>query len=238
MTGWAAKRFWKAATAELAPAGWEVRLDGRPVRTPAKAPLTLPTEGLARAIAAEWEAQGETIDPTAMPLTRAANAAIDKVTPQRAEVVAMLAAYGETDLLCHRAEAPEELVRRQAEAWDPLLSWAGEALAAPLTPTRGVTHVAQPPESLGRLRAEVDALDPFALTAFHDLVALSGSLVIGLAALKGEAPAEALWRASRIDEDWQEELWGRDEEAARVAVLKRRDFLQADRLLGLLRSEA
>lgn len=236
MTGWAAKRFWKAASAEMTPAGWEVRLDGRPVRTPAKAPLTLPTEALARAVAAEWEAQGEVIDPTAMPLTRAANAAIDKVGPQRADVVAMLAAYGETDLLCHRAEAPEELVRRQAEAWDPLLSWAAETLAALLKVTRGVTPVAQPPESLARLRAEVDALDPFALTAFCDLVAISGSLVIGLAALRGEAPAEALWQASRIDEDWQAELWGHDEEAARVAALKRRDFLQAVTLLGLLRS--
>lgn len=234
MTGWTAKRFWKAATAETAPGGWEVRLDGRPVRTAAKAPLVLPTAALARAVAAEWDAQGATIDPAAMPLTRAANSAIDKVTPQREEVVAMLAAYGETDLLCHRAEAPEELVRRQAEAWDPLLSWAAAALSAPLIPTTGVIGVPQPAESLARLRAEVDALDPFELTAFHDLVALPGSLVLALAALRGQAPAEALWQASRVDERWQEELWGSDEEAARAAALKRRDFLQAMRFLDLL----
>jgi chaperone required for assembly of F1-ATPase len=238
MSGWTAKRFWTAATAVEGPGGWEVHLDGRPVRTPAKAPLRLPTAALARAIAAEWQAQGEKIDPAAMPLTRAANAAIDKVTPQREEVVAMLAAYGETDLLCHRAEAPAELVRRQAEVWDPLLDWVAEVLSAPLTPTTGVIGVPQPPESLARLRAEVAALDPFELTAFHDLVALSGSLVLALAALKGQAPAEALWQASRVDETWQEQLWGRDEEAARAAELKRRDFLQAMRLLGLLRPGA
>lgn len=237
MTGWAAKRFWKAATVERGPAGWELRLDGRPVRTPAKAPLVLPTEALARAIAAEWEAQGERIEPATMPLTRAANAAIDKVTPQREEVVAMLAAYGETDLLCHRAEAPEELVRRQAAAWDPLLAWAAQALGAPLTPTTGVISVAQPPGSLARLRDEVAELDPFQLTALHDLVALSGSLVLGLAALRGQALAEALWQASRVDEDWQEELWGRDDEATRAAALKRRDFLQAAQLLRLLRAD-
>jgi len=236
LTGWAPKRFWKAATAEAAPGGWEVRLDGRPLRTPAKAPLMLPTAALARAIAAEWNAQGATVDPAAMPLTRAANSAIDKVTPGREEVVAMLAAYGETDLLCHRAEAPEGLVRRQAEAWDPLLAWAAEALSAPLIPTVGVIGVPQPPESLARLRAAVDALDPYELTAFHDLVALSGSLVLALAALRGQAPAEALWQASRVDEGWQEELWGADEEAARAAELKRRDFLQAMRFLGLLRA--
>lgn len=236
MTGWAATRFWKEATVETGPEGWQVRLDGRPVMTPGKAPLVLPTEALARAIAAEWEAQGGRVEPATMPLTRAANAAIDKAGPQRREVAAMLAAYGETDLLCHRAEAPAELVRRQAEAWDPPLAWAAEALSAPLVPTTGVIHAAQPPASLGRLRAAVDALDAFELVGLHDLVALSGSLVLGLAALNGQAPAEALWAASRVDEDWQAELWGRDEEAARAAEAKRRDFLQAIDLLRLLRA--
>lgn len=236
MSGWKAKRFWAEARTAEAPGGWEVRLDGRPVRTPAKAPLVLPTRALAEAIAEEWDEQKDEIDPRRMPLTRAANAAIDKVAVQRDEVVAMLAAYGETDLLCHRADHPEELVRRQRESWDPLLAWAAAALGASLAVTEGVIGVAQPAESLDRLRAEVDALDPFELTAFHDLVALSGSLIIGLAALKRAESAETLWRASRLDEEWQAELWGSDAEAAEAAEEKRAAFFRAIRLLDLVGS--
>ncbi len=234
MTGWTAKRFWKAAAATRGPAGWEVRLDGRPVRTPAKAPLVLPNRALAEAVAAEWEAQPTEVDPRTMPLTRASNAAIDKVAPQREEVVEILAAYAETDLLCHRAEGPEPLVRRQAEAWEPLLAWAATALAAPLVVTTGVIRVAQPPESLARLRDEVAALGPFELTGFHDLVALSGSLVIGLAALRRHRPADVLWELSRIDEAWQAERWGQDAEAAQTAARRHTDFLRAMRLIELL----
>ncbi len=130
--GWTAKRFWQAATAEATEGGFTVRLDGRPVKTPAKAPLVLPTLALAQAIAAEWDAQTGTVRPATMPLTRAANSAIDKVAPMRAEVIAELAGYGGTDLLCYRAEGPEALVARQAAAWDPLLDWAATALRAPL----------------------------------------------------------------------------------------------------------
>lgn len=235
MTGWAAKRFWTAATAEPADAGWTVRLDGRPVRTPGKAPLVLPTRALAEAIAAEWDAQRETIDPRAMPLTRAANSALDKVAPQRAEVVALLAAYGATDLLCYRAEGPAELVRRQAAAWDPLLAWAAGTLGARLCTVAGVMPVDQPADSLARLAAELDALDPFALTAAHDLVALPGSLVIGLAALHGAVDLDTLWAAASVDERWQEELWGRDDEAAATAEGRRAAFREAARFLALVR---
>lgn len=237
MSGWKAKRFWKVATVAPAEGGWQVLLDERPVRTPAKALLVVPTRALAAAIAAEWDAQEGTVDPRAMPLTRAANAAIDKVSPQHAEVVAMLAAYGETDLLCHRAEGPEALVRRQAEAWDPLLAWAGRELGAPLSATAGILSVAQPAASLARLRAAIAALDAFELTAFHDLVALSGSLVIALAAERGQAGAEDLWLASRIDETWQQEMWGHDEEAEKAAELKHQDFLQAVKFLSLCRNQ-
>jgi chaperone required for assembly of F1-ATPase len=238
MTGWAPRRFWTEARIEAGAQGWEVRLDGRAVRTPAKAPLVLPTRALAEAIAGEWREQGDRIDPRTMPLTRAANAAIDKVAPQRAEIAAMLAAYGETDLLCHRAEGPAELVRRQASAWDPLLGWAAETLGAPLVVTAGVISVPQPAASLVRLAAEVEALGPFELAAFHDLVALSGSLVIGLAALRGAGEGAALWQASRIDETWQAELWGADAEAAAAGAERRRDFLQALRFLDLCRAPA
>lgn len=238
MTGWKAKRFWKAAAAVAGPDGWEIRLDGRPVRTPGKAQLAVPTRALAEAIGAEWDAQGPEINPLTMPLNRAANAAIDRVAPQREGVVAHLAAYGETDLLCYRAEGPGELVRRQAEAWDPILAWAAGTLGAPLLTTVGVIGIAQPAESLARLRAALESLDPFALTGLHELVTLSGSLVLALAAERGLAPPEVLWAASRIDEDWQQELWGRDEEAAEAAARKRGAFLQAHRYLTLCRTES
>jgi chaperone required for assembly of F1-ATPase len=239
VTGWAARRFWtEAEAAPAADGGWEVLLDGRPVRTPAKARLLLPAGALAEAIAAEWAAQDREIVPATMPLTRAANAAIDKVRPQRASVVAMLAAYGETDLLCHRAEAPAELVRRQAGAWDPLLAWCADALGARLVPTVGVMPEPQPAASLAALRAALEALDDFELTAAHDLICLPGSIVVGLAAVRGHGDIEALWQASRIDETWQQELWGEDEEAAEAARRRHADFLAAARFLALARSGA
>lgn len=234
MNAWAPKRFWKEATVEREAEGFGVRLDGRPVKTPAKATLLLPSRALAEAAAAEWDAQEEKIDPATMPVTRAANAAIDKVRVQFAEVAGLIAAYGETDLLCYRAETPQELADRQAEAWDPLLDWADAALSARLTATAGVMHIAQPEEALNPLRARVHGLNHFELTALHDLVGLSGSLVIGLAALDGWADADTLWHLSRIDEAWQQEQWGLDEEAAEVAAKKRVEFAQALRFYKLL----
>ncbi len=145
MSGWAAKRFWTKATAEPADTGFTVRLDGRAVKTPAKAPLLVPTLAMAQAIAAEWDAQQGRVRPETMPCTRAANSAIDKVAPLRAEVIAELAGYGGTDLICYRATGPEPLIDRQRAAWDPLLHWAATSLNAPLTATHGVMHIAQPP---------------------------------------------------------------------------------------------
>lgn len=233
MTGWALRRFWSEARAEPVAGGFGVRLDTRALRTPAKAALVVPTRALAEAIAAEWQAVEGEVRPAGMPLTRAANAAIDKVARQHAEVVAAVAAYGASDLLCYRAEAPEALAARQASAWDPLLAWAGAALGAPLAVTRGILPCAQPPESLARLEAVVAACDAFALTALSELVSLSGSLVIGLAALAGHAPGAALWEASRIDENWQEEHWGSDAEAAAAAAARRAAFLAALRFHAL-----
>jgi chaperone required for assembly of F1-ATPase len=227
MSGWKRKRFWSRAHVAPREAGFAVLLDERPVHTPARAALVVPTRALAEAVAAEWDAQEGEIRPLTMPMTRSANAALDKVAPQFAEVAAHIAAYGETDLLCHRADGPEPLVERQAEAWDPLLDWARSALRAPLVSTVGVMAVTQPPESLAALAARVAAQDAFALTALADLVALSGSLVIGLAAQDGVLPPEELWRRSRIDETWQESQWGIDAEAAAVASRKRGEFLHA-----------
>lgn len=198
-----------------------------------KAPLVVPTLALAEAIAAEWQAQDGKVNPETMPFTRTANSAIDKVAPQMDEVAAMLAAYGGSDLLCYRAEGPPDLVARQAEGWDPILIWALEALGADLVVTAGVIHVEQPKESVLRLHERVAGMTAFQLAAFHDLVAISGSLVLALAVIGGRVTAEAAWSLSRIDEDWQISLWGEDEEAAEVAGRKRAAFLQADRFYGL-----
>lgn len=234
MSGWARKRFWK--TVEVAEAegegGFAIALDGRRIKTPAKSPLLLPTRALAELVAEEWRAQGTVIDPETMPATRFANAAIDKVRGQRHEVAEMLTAYGETDLLCYRAEAPTELIERQAAAWDPLLDWAAERFGVGWVRTSGVMPARQPAGTLSRLATHVERFTPFQLTAFHDLVAMPGSLVIGLAATEGHATPETLWEASRIDEDWQVEQWGRDDDAAALAEQRRRSFLRAARFFA------
>lgn len=235
MSAWTARRFWTTASAVPVEGGFTIHLDSRPVKTPLKAPLILPTEGLAGAVAAEWLAQTGKVRPETMPFTRTANSAIDKVVPQFGEVAAMLSAYGGSDLLCYRAEAPEGLVARQAAAWDPLLHWAATALDAPLTATAGVIHIDQPKASLARLDVLVRDLTPFELAAFHDLVALSGSLVLALAVTKGRLGADAAWRLSRLDEEWQIEAWGQDEEAAELTEVKHLAFLQANRFFGLCR---
>ncbi|WP_138935507.1 ATP12 family chaperone protein [Roseovarius arcticus] len=234
MSEWAAKRFWKEASVTEADTGYGIALDGRPVKTPAKAALVVPTRALAQSIAAEWNAVAERIDPRVMPMTRSANAAIDKVAHQHAEVADMLAAYGETDLLCHRAIAPQELVLRQSEEWDPLLDWADSFLNARLMQTPGVIPADQDSVALERLRARVHAQDNFALTALHDLVSLSGSLIIGLAAQNGAYAPDMLWQTSRLDEAWQAELWGADDEAEQMAAIKRAAFLHAHEFFCLV----
>ncbi|MCP1168999.1 ATP12 family chaperone protein [Limimaricola litoreus] len=234
MSEWKAKRFWTQATVEPVEGGWQVLLDGRPVRTPAKAALVLPSERLARAIAEEWQAQGEKIDPRAMPATRTANSAIDKVSVQRDEVAEMLAAYGGSDMLCYRAEGPAELVARQSAEWDPLLDWAEARFDARLVSVAGVMPVAQDAAALERLAAPLRDMDPFALAAFHDLVALSGSLVLAHAVTEGHLGASEAWRLSRLDEEWQIEQWGEDEEAEALAQMKRAAFHDAARFWSLL----
>lgn len=233
MNNWARKRFWTDARYLAAEGGFTVSLDDKPVRTPAKSMLVLPTERMAEAVVAEWMAQAKEIDPLSMPVTRSANAAIDKVSVQKAEVVDMVAAYGDSDLICYRAANPETLVSRQSQAWDPLLTWAAKELGAELEPRNGVMHRPQDARSLSALHEHVSMFDPFQLTAFHDLVSLSGSLVIGFAVARKMDSAEALWDASRIDEVWQEDQWGRDEMAAEQVLLKRNAFLHADLFFGM-----
>ncbi len=236
MTSWTAKRFWKEVTLDKTPDGYAIRLDARPLRTPAKQPLILPTGLLAEAVAAEWRAVESIVDPRRMPFTRSANAATDKVAQQFSEVADLIADYGGSDLLCYRAEAPEALAARQAAAWDPVLDWAAERYGARLAVTRGIVPVAQSSDALTALAAAVHGTTPFQLTALHDLVSISGSLVIGLAATEPQSDPEALWALSRIDEDWQIELWGKDEEAAEAAEARHLAFLHAHRFWRSLRA--
>jgi chaperone required for assembly of F1-ATPase len=235
MSNWAPKRFWKQAEAVDCEGGFTVRLDGRPVKTPAKSPLVVPTLAMAEAVAAEWQAQDQKIRPETMPFTRSANSAIDKVSVQFDEVAGLIAAYGSSDLLCYRAPAPTELTERQAAAWDPLLDWAAEALSARLTAVSGIMPVEQPADAIKALEAQVRALTPYELAGVHDLVAISGSLVLGLAVFTGRLTAEAAWDASRIDEAWQNELWGEDEEAAEFEAVRRDALLHAARFCQLCR---
>jgi chaperone required for assembly of F1-ATPase len=228
------KRFYKTAAAVPSPGGVAILLDERPVKTPGRQPLLVPTEELAEAIAAEWNAQGETIDPRSMPLTGLANAAIDRVAPDPAAFVKTLAAYGESDLLCYRAEGPRPLVQRQAEQWDPLLGWARQRYDIEIETTCGVMHRPQPQASVTQLAAAVAARDPFRLAGLSPLITVSGSLIIALALAEGEIGLEAGWAAATLDEQWQAEQWGEDPLAAAAIAARRSDFDAAYRFLTLL----
>lgn len=233
MSSWAPKRFWKQADVVAAAQGFTVTLDGKGLKTPAKSPFWVPTQGLAAAVAAEWQAQDGKVKPETMPFTRMANSALDKVTPQFAAVADMLAAYGGSDLLCYRAEAPQELVARQAAGWNPLLAWAEAEFGAALVQTTGIMPIDQPDQSQRPLRAAVHALTPFELAAFHDLVAISGSLVLAFGVTRAKLTADQAFDLSRIDEHWQADLWGVDEEAAESEAFKRESFHHAARFHAL-----
>ena len=237
MSEWAAKRSWNDTTVQSEGAGFSVRLDGRGIKTPAKTALVVPSEAMAQAVAVEWEAQVDVIDPLSMPVTRSVNAALDKTGPQHAEVANMIAEYGTTDLLCYRADSPTELIAAQNAAWIPFLDWAETALNARLKPVSGSMFVAQEADALCSLSARVHELTAFELTAFHDLVSLSGSLILGFAAIEGHTAPDDLWHISRVDEDWQIAQWGEDEEAAVLAETKRQAFLHAYRFYKLPHNE-
>lgn len=233
MSEWKAKRFWKEAQVVETDHGYQVELDGRPIKTPAKSLLLLPTKEMAQRIAAEWDAQEDAIDPLSMPATRTANAALDKVAQRHADVANMLAAYGDSDLLCYRADGPQELVQLQADAWDPILEWAEHALGARLEPRTGVMHAPQDAIALSKLSGLVHDMSPFQLAAFHDLVSLTGSLVLGFAAIEDSHDPHSIWQLSRLDEDWQAEQWGADDEAEAAASVKRAAFLHAKEMFDI-----
>jgi len=228
------KRFYKEAAAAPQPGGVAILLDGRPVKTPARASLAVPTEELAEAIVAEWNAQGEEIDPRTMPLTGLANAAIDRVAPDPRAFAAGLARYGESDLLCYRADAPQPLVERQAEAWDPLLAWARRRFDVDFETVAGIMHRPQPPATVDRLAGAVASREPFRLAALSPLVTISGSLVIALALAEGEIGLGEAWAAATLEEAWQAEKWGEDALAVAALEARRREFEAAYLFLTLL----
>ena len=226
------KRFYKEAAATPARG---IALDGRPVRTPGKALLTAPTDALADAIAAEWRAQGEEIDPRSMMFTGLANAAIDRVAGDPATFAAGLSSYGESDLLCYRAESPQALVSRQADDWDPLLDWAAKRYDVTFTIVSGIMHTHQPAATIERLAAVTIARDSFALAGLFPLVTISGSLIAALAISEEAFDADVVWDAVTVDERWQVENWGEDNLAAEAQALRRRDFMAGAHFLQLLR---
>jgi chaperone required for assembly of F1-ATPase len=214
--------------------GYAVELDGRPVKTPARAELAVPTSALAEAIAAEWNDSPEEVDPRTMPLTGLANAAIDRVASDKDAFAAGLARYGESDLTCYRAEGPETLVKRQTESWDALLGWARRRYDVDFATCSGVMHVPQPEETVRKLGHAVAMLDAFRLAGLSPLVTIGGSLVAGLAVLEKMMPATEAWEAVSLDDRWQMEQWGADAEAEAALDARRRDFLAGARFLELL----
>lgn len=228
------KRFYK--TAEISPVdgGWTVTLDGRPIRTPAKRAFVVPTEALARAAADEWAAQGDEVKPATMPLTGLANAALDRVGADRTTFVDSLAAYADGDALTYRAEHPVDLVQRQAAGWNPVLDWAERHYGVEFELVPGVMHRPQPPATVARLRAALEPLDDFELTAMQPLVTISGSLVVALALLEGAIDEDTAWEAGELDELYQAEKWGEDSLAAQSRASRRDAFAAALRFLILL----
>jgi len=228
------KRFWKSAAVVRVDGGYSVELDGRPVKTPARAELAVPTSALAEAIAAEWNESADEVDPRAMPLTGLTNAAIDRVAAGKDAFAADLARYGESDLTCYRAEGPETLVKRQTESWDALLGWARRRYDVDFATCSGVMHVSQPEETVRKLGHAVASLDAFRLAGLSPLVTIGGSLVAGLAVLEKMMPASEAWEAVSLDDRWQMEQWGADAEAEATLDARRRDFLAGARFLELL----
>jgi len=228
------KRFWKDVAVVPEGGGWGIALDGRPVRTPQRAPLAVASTALAEAIAAEWRAVGETIDPAAMPMTGLSNAAIDIAAPDLSAFAAPVAAYAASELFCYREDRDAMLLAEQAALWNPLLAWAEARYGVEFAITQGILPVDQPPATVAALRGAVLALDAWRLTALTPLVTIGGSLVAGLALVEAAHDADALWQAVSLDELYQERRWGADALAIAARETKRADWDNAARFLNLI----
>lgn len=230
------KRFYKACASAPGEGGYVVTLDDRPVRTPARAVLTLPSAALAEAIAKEWDGQGEEVKPQTMPLMRLATTALDRVATQRDAILDDLASYGGSDLLCYRAEHPRELVERQSAQWQPLIDWAASEHDAILAVTGGLVAVQQPEPALRALRRPLETLDSFGLVATHTVTSATGSLVVALALLAGRIDGDTAFELGALDDLYALEVWGEDREARERLNGVRDTILAAEHLLALVRN--
>lgn len=226
------KRFYQAAGVKEEGGVFHVVLDDRAVRTPARKPLAAPTRALAEALASEWEAQTDVIDPARMPLTRLANSIIDGVTGQEERVALDILKYLGSDLLFYRADGPESLIERQAEIWDPVIDWARDSLGARFILAQGIVHVAQPDEAIAAARQAMPA-DAWRLGAAHSVTTLTGSALLALALNAGASAPDAVWRAAHVDEDHNMQTWGRDEQAMARREFRAKEFDAAARILAL-----
>jgi chaperone required for assembly of F1-ATPase len=224
MTASPARRFYKHVSVAGTSAPFSVTLDELPLRTPLKRPLDLPTQALAQAVAGEWEMQAEKIEPHTMPLTRLANTALDRVAPDLDRIIGEIVDFAGSDLVCYRAEKPQGLIERQARAWQPVLDWARQALGAEFQPTEGVVHIPQPDVSLRATQDYLARKSPWTLTAIHNATTLTGSALIAAMACDKAIPASEAWAAAHVDEDWQIEHWGWDEEARHRRNHRKREF--------------
>ena len=227
------RRVYRTVAVVPRPCGYGIALDDRLVSTPAARPLIVPSRALADAIAAEWQAQGDKVAPATMPMQQLANGVVDRIAPEAACIVDLLVAYAETDLLCHWAEGPDALVQRQRRHWQPVLDWAATDLDAPLRPVAGIMAQRQSDAALAALRTAVAALEPFALGALNVLTTGTGSLLIGLAVVRGRLSPDEAWEAAQVDEAYQAEKWGEDDEAAVRRAAIRADLAAAVRFLQL-----
>ena len=221
------KRFYREVSVEPEGAGYRVLLDARPIKTQRGAAQLVPTKALAEALAQEWRDQGEEIDPTAFVMRDMADYAIDIVRPDRAGISGKLLAFAETDTLCYRADPDEPLYRRQQEVWEPLVTALEAREGMTLERVSGIVHRSQPEATLAALRSRLDALDDFSLAGLQTMTSLAASLCVGLSALEVDADAAALWDAANLEELWQVELWGRDDQAEARREKRRREFMAA-----------
>ncbi|QIG54810.1 molecular chaperone [Altererythrobacter sp. BO-6] len=230
------KRFYRNVEVAAGDGGWQVQLDGRGLKTIGGKPQLVPSHALAEALAQEWAEQGEEIDPACFILRDQADYAIDIVAPDRDATIATLLGFGETDTLCYRADPDEPLYPRQLEEWEPLVERIEARHAMRFTRISGIIHRPQPPETLAQLHAQLEEFDPFTLAGLHGMASLAASLCIALLALEEDADAASLWRAASLEEEWQADLWGREEEAEARRAKRQRDFLSAEEFVRLARS--
>ena len=228
------KRFYDVVAWRQCEGGFEITLDDRPVHTPGRQRIVVPSERLADEIAGEWRGQSGEVRPDTMPITRLVTTAIDRVAERRDDVMADLASFAASDLVCYRADGPTELVTFQATHWQPLVDWAGRRYNAAMTVTSGIMPIDQPVDAVDALASALVPLTDFELMAVHAVTVATGSLIVGLAVIEGEIAGEAAWRAGMADEHYMAEVWGEDEEAKCRLEALREEILMAERLLHLL----